>query len=972
MSSGSPGIASSPAMRRGRCRSPAVHSKLSTSVTPGTRCLVFLRRCLAIQLQKVGLFPNSTSSSVSVSCASSCENHPERDVPLYWMYDSGYLIFQGFLEANLKCFWNGALIEAMKVLEFQGYISPGVLLVSGTACALEVVRAAWARNVLKPPNNYVITVVGDVEDCLVEPISQGQFTPLPEALCWIILDMTASGQAAVMESICSTLQVAFPDIQKPSKQVVYDTLAKLTAEKKLYQTSNGYFVMTPDKLRLSGLTSGVSGGKKDYHVDTYSQKQLLLTPEEAVVKMHGEIETVRDGNVTHQAIQTNLADVICGGNPNDKILYPRVSSKMRSGYSAERLERRHSLRFFGHGRRRSQSLQRTGSFKHIDKSDRLQNCTAKESPATSEDMTRKHTSLFSRLFRRSGRMRRDDSPSPISRPTFSAQFPPAEWFNRGVTHLHSVGTQTTYLAPSTDTLPKRSFNEYDFDEDLSLNQDILHKRHLSAFGTPRMIRRTSHSATLPRRSLAKKSSLYNVSSDKEASASASASISRISSQTSVVPNPSMNGDTCDTPRTSSHSSIASSAKTVINNKENHKSCASPTHKSLSSASSGYNSLPRSDYGSVRNSRLNRSSSKKNQQGKNKASSTTTAAESASSKVPESSITFHVSAKSSTQGISDSSTGSTGNETNATTMTTTINSGNKTKIFLQQHNTPTRSLITFENSTLDKRNSEKDAGHDIIIVNQPSYNNNNEQSYDGKLLKPARPTSLYAEQQNNLLKSNKQASRILETQLRMKYPSTETIQLEEKSLETISKDKRVNNEKCNVLHDLDSCKVQSTKNLYGFGSETELNNAKNTLLSQNSNVVSLDKINNLKNNNLLNDDDIKSKYHRDTINSEPASPVNCEFRSKRKFVGNDLTNKNSNNEIRLEKDLDSLNLEDSKIRHFADFPSLSDLSLRFTSIAAQNILKGVSFNSVDTLVEVNMAAEKKRNCDLSISTDLGMV
>lgn len=79
----------------------------------------------------------------------------------------------------------------------------------------------------------ILNVAGDVEDCLVEPINQGQFTPLPEALCWIILDMTASGQAAVMESICSTLEIAFPDIQKPSEQLVYDTLAKLTAEKKV-------------------------------------------------------------------------------------------------------------------------------------------------------------------------------------------------------------------------------------------------------------------------------------------------------------------------------------------------------------------------------------------------------------------------------------------------------------------------------------------------------------------------------------------------------------------------------------------------------------------------------------------------------------------------------------------------------------------------------------------------------------------
>lgn len=45
--------------------------------------------------------------------------------------------------------------------------------------------------------------------------------------------MTASGQAAVMESICTTLEAAFPDMQKPSEQLVYDTLAKLMAEKKV-------------------------------------------------------------------------------------------------------------------------------------------------------------------------------------------------------------------------------------------------------------------------------------------------------------------------------------------------------------------------------------------------------------------------------------------------------------------------------------------------------------------------------------------------------------------------------------------------------------------------------------------------------------------------------------------------------------------------------------------------------------------
>lgn len=56
-----------------------------------------------------------------------------------------------------------------------------------------------------------------------------------------------------------------------------------------------------------------------------------------------------------------------------------------------------------------------------------------------------------------------------------------------------------------------------------------------------------------------------------------------------------------------------------------------------------------------------------------------------------------------------------------------------------------------------------------------------------------------------------------------------------------------------------------------------------------------------------------------------------------------------------------------------FPSLSDLSFNFTSLAAQKILKGVSINSIDTLVELNMAAtgEKQNNCDI-VHTDFGLV
>jgi hypothetical protein len=57
-------------------------------------------------------------------------------------------------------------------------------------------------------------------------------------------------------------------------------------------------------------------------------------------------------------------------------------------------------------------------------------------------------SLLSRLFRRSGRKQRGSSAPPVALATFSAQFPPAEWFNQRVVHLHSIGTQTLSSAAS--------------------------------------------------------------------------------------------------------------------------------------------------------------------------------------------------------------------------------------------------------------------------------------------------------------------------------------------------------------------------------------------------------------------------------------------------------------------------------------------------------------------------------------------
>lgn len=50
--------------------------------------------------------------------------------------------------------------------------------------------------------------------------------------------------------------------------------------------------------------------------------------------------------------------------------------------------------------------------------------------------TQQRPSLLSRLFRRSGRQKTRQIDS------YSAQFPPTEWFNSRTVHLHNVGTQT--------------------------------------------------------------------------------------------------------------------------------------------------------------------------------------------------------------------------------------------------------------------------------------------------------------------------------------------------------------------------------------------------------------------------------------------------------------------------------------------------------------------------------------------------
>uniref|UniRef100_A0A2H1W3C2 SFRICE_036992 n=1 Tax=Spodoptera frugiperda TaxID=7108 RepID=A0A2H1W3C2_SPOFR len=120
------------------------------------------------------------------------------------------------------------------------------------------------------------------------------------------------GQSATLESIRTSLSAKFPSMQTPSQEVVYDTLAQLMQERKIYQTSRGFFIVTPER-RRSRSRSSSRHHANSIEDECPSPRTILMSDQEALHQLYGEITTLRDGAVTHQCVQTNLADVICGG-----------------------------------------------------------------------------------------------------------------------------------------------------------------------------------------------------------------------------------------------------------------------------------------------------------------------------------------------------------------------------------------------------------------------------------------------------------------------------------------------------------------------------------------------------------------------------------------------------------------------------------------------------------------------------------
>ncbi|XP_055382582.1 uncharacterized protein LOC129612823 [Condylostylus longicornis] len=981
------------------------------------RCRLILHRCLAIQLCKSGHAPDD-----------------------FWMYDSGYMIFQNFLAANAQCWWNVPLTTATRSLKYAGHVAPGMLLVTGEPCALEVIRGSYARGVLKPPATYVISSVGDIDDCIVTPTMQGQFTPLPEALCDVIMNLTTKGQSATIENLRINLGIQFPHMTTPGIEVIYDTLAQLMQEAKIYQTAKGYFIVTPERRRsrsrpkMQALDSYKNLEEYEQIESQQEARTILMTNSEALHSLYGEISTERDGDLTHQCIQTNLADVICGGNPNDKIIYPRTSKRRSASFPTPRsLDRRHSLRLFGSSKR----LQKCASTRSLSKT-YAQSLTTDSSSSeyqSTDSSSAKKASLLFRLFRRSSRSKQRKIE------TYSGQFPPVEWFNSRTVHLHSIGTQTTdQEIPTVHTLSNSTFYDGSEYSQRSSTLPKRHRRHLSGDSIFALssrdcspLRRNSpaySSSSLPRSTHSVSPMSTNVQNGTQYQSQQSSNICVSSSttyQSSIAKAYGTGNETTfnkhiyeqqNRLKTSTkklkaidnHNKISSSGRNLRQsghiNYENGKteSVLISGPSSIDSGKISLNKQPTSDNSSLE---FSENVNVKNQQ-ISPTRSILILNRSPRSSFRHSNLRNNSVKKSETNGYdhstnsstikfenvpigknSSSSNGISNSASNSSIMLQVTTNGSQsnipsTKIFVQ--NSPVRSVITLENRKL------LDSANVYIINNETTTNEK------GEITKNS-----FTRQKSNPLDSIKLNSSMFESDTNSEaYDSlsavsdtsknqNDSISIQEKPdplkfTKNTNNDTAMNNSRILPLklsqngsngiiyknylkNDLpqsvnseenisEFCKAGSVGNL-GFY-EKNINDLNNKINSNDLKNLRFESASSLNSKSLLNTpvDSLANILQKQKLDVE--SEPNLTNRNNEKLIKNDNFMKT------IDKNIVDYGLNSTKDNNdeLYNFPSLTDLSFNFTSLAAKKILQGVSLNSVDTLVELNLAnikdKEKQKN------------
>ncbi|XP_071536553.1 uncharacterized protein ko isoform X2 [Panulirus ornatus] len=424
-----------------------------------------------------GLLPSLSRDSSSASTAS-----------YLCSYQDGYHLFLAWQAANSVCVWDKELMMAVQECEYVGYLVGGVLLVGGHHHILATLIHAWSRALLAPPTGFNIIMLGEISDWSVVSVPQGQFTPLADALCWVIHRLTKDGGCAEADAVQAYLTTAFPNLNAPDPAHVHTTLSNLIRQCKVYYSGHSYGIVQPHTYQLTAM-SGLTLPSTSLTLSpiALSSSHLLMDAVEECCRgsstLHqlmgagkecGQADFICEDGLSHAAVQTDLAELITGASqPTDVLITPKLSESWCEESSA--IEKQLSMQILSS----HCNAARTASLRHTPtKAALLASAFASVSPRMSSYTTNTYQahdmsdvsvrgergSVLSKLLRVSPRRRLG---------YFSAQFPPPEWTDEAapMVHLHCLATQTSShnkqeeneswwsttlkWAPRSATLPRR-------------------------------------------------------------------------------------------------------------------------------------------------------------------------------------------------------------------------------------------------------------------------------------------------------------------------------------------------------------------------------------------------------------------------------------------------------------------------------------------------------------------------------------
>ncbi|KAK0072058.1 hypothetical protein PV326_000501 [Microctonus aethiopoides] len=310
-------------------------------------------------------------------------------------------------------------------------------------------------------------------------------------------------------------------------------------------------------------------------------------------------------------------------------------------------------------------------------------------------------------------------------------------------------------------------------------------------------------------------------------------------------------------------------------------------------------------------------------------------------------------------------------------TTTISGSPGTKIYVHQNNSPMRSVITFENGTTknivnDKESRSAKEKQELLSekaqkamlekekltnskIDEEKLRKFNELDVEWKPIKIERPSSLYATTKDTKSESDKENKPKIDDEPLNKLKLTNRLNNSQAHLIDGSTN-NIDKNSLSLSNDNSSITATTMKN-----TNDAMNNSRKLSLSLSKDALSY--------RNLL------RPGSKNNIASNPPSPTKPFDGFGGSFNNVYIENlDNVKSSTRRAPQGSEPNLEKTVSRsELYSYPSLSDMQVQFTSLAAQKILKGCPINSVDTLVEVNMAAaDKPNNREVTVHTDFGLV